>query len=232
MQGQAKRTGDKGDYRSVIAAIREMVVAGAIRPGDRLPAERKLAASLELSRSTVRQAFQALAERGILESRQGDGNYLLLGAELFSPGDQILDALNGKGDMVAHILELRRVMEPQIAALAAARITAKELEQLRSLVDQQQAAIEAGSGGYRQDAAFHRLLVQACGNPVIQELMASLTRLLDATRSPWFESSSRSRASLAGHRLILAALELGDQQAAARAMGAHLKEVEHHIRGE
>ena len=131
-------------YTAIIDRIREMIRNGELKPGDRLPPERKLAESFGVSRNSLRQAFQALVERRILESRQGDGTYLLATIDATFSGDAIMDALNTQSGFLHDIIEFRGMIEPQIAALAAQRIKPEGIDRLKILVCDQQRALMAG----------------------------------------------------------------------------------------
>jgi GntR family transcriptional repressor for pyruvate dehydrogenase complex len=100
-----------------------------------------------VSRSTLRQAFQAMAERRIIESQQGDGTYLPTNLDASFPGDAILDFFGEQNSFLESILELRQLMEPQIAARAARRITPEGIDQLKILVCDQRLALLAGQEG-------------------------------------------------------------------------------------
>lgn len=219
-------------YTAVIERLREMMRSGALAPGDRLPSERKLAEAFGVSRSSLRQAFQALAERRILESRQGDGTYLLTTIDAAFSGDAIVDAINEQRGFLHDIIEFRRIMEPQIAALAAERITPETIAHLKVLVCDQQRALMTGrdTGGF--DAEFHQLLAASAGNRVIGQVMQVVRTIVNESRSVWLQSRERSRVSVEGHLRIIDALEAGDAAAARVAMQEHIAEIEHHIFGE
>ena len=219
-------------YTTVIQRMNIMIRRGELKPGERLPPERKLAELLGVSRNNLRQALQALAERKIIASRQGSGTYLLTSLDSLMPADVIIDALSQQPGMVAHVLEFRQILEPQIAALAARRITRSDLDQLKILVCDQQRALLAGQEDGDFDAAFHRRLVACAGNPVIAQMMAAVEPILNTTRAIQLQSEARRQASVEGHLRIIDALEDGDTQAAGRAMTAHLAEIGQHLLGD
>ena len=219
----------KYTYMAIIGRIRDMIRKGELAPGDRLPPERKLAEAFGVSRNSLRQALQALAERKIIESRQGDGNYLLTSPEASLSEDIIIDTINEQSDFLHDIIEFRHMMEPQIAALAARRIQPDSLDRLKILVCDQQRALMADRQDDNFDVEFHQMLARCTGNRVIIQVIATIQSIVNETRSIWLQSSERRKASLEGHLRIIDALELGDSDAAFKTMKLHLTEIESYI---
>lgn len=219
-------------YTAIVERIRDMIRNGELAPGDRLPPERKLAESFGVSRNSLRQAFQALAERKIIESRQGDGTYLLTSLDAFFLSDALFDAINEQSSFLQDIIEFRRLMEPEIAALAASRMLPATLDRLKIIVCDQQRALMAGRVDDTFDAEFHRQLAQCSGNRLISQVMTTIASIINETRSTWLQSSERRDASVEGHLRIIDALESGDADAAFKAMKNHIAEIENHIFGE
>lgn len=222
----------KQAYIIIIERIRDMIHKGEVRLGERLPPERKLAEMFGVSRSMLRQAFQAMAERRIIESRHGDGTYLLTNFDASFPEDAILDAMGEQSGFLESILEFRQLMEPQIAALAARRITPEGIDQLKILVCDQQLALLAGQDEDTFDVEFHRLLTGHAGNKVISRIMTTVQSIMNDTRSGWLQSDGRRRTSVEGHLRIIDALAAGDEEAACAAMKDHITEIERYILSE
>ncbi len=157
-----------------IDKIKGMIVAGELRPGDRLPREADLAQRLGLSRNSLREAVRALVLIRVLDVRQGDGTYVTS----LEPA-LLLDALSfvvdfHRDDTVLQFLEVRRIMEPAATALAAQRMTEAQIEQLRAVVaapgdDPTVEALVAN------DLEFHRLIAIGAGNRVLDGLLDSLS---------------------------------------------------------
>ena len=225
--GTAKRYA----YTVVVERICDRIRAGALLPGDWLPPERQLARELAVSRTSVRQALQALAERGVVESRQGDGTYVADELAGSFPNDAILDVLNREQGVLGDILEFRRLLEPQIAALAARRIDADGIDRLKVVVCDQQRALLAGRPDAALDAEFHRLLAECAGNRVLVRVMAALRATVDETRAAGLRTSGRQNASMEGHLRLLDALEARDAAAAHAAMEQHIAEIGTHLLG-
>jgi DNA-binding FadR family transcriptional regulator len=157
-----------------IHKIKEMIVSGELRPGDRLPKEADLADRLGLSRNSLREAVKALSVIRVLDVRQGDGTYVTS----LDPG-LLLDAMSfvvdfHRDDTVLQFLEVRRILEPAAAAMAAQRMTEGEIATLRTLLD--------GLGGeptidalVANDLEFHRQIAAGAGNDVLCSLIDSLS---------------------------------------------------------
>src|SRR6478735_10566891 len=146
-----------------ILRIKEMIVSGQLRPGDRLPREPDLAEELGLSRNSLREAVRALALVNILDVRQGDGTYVTS----LNP-DLLLDALTfvvdfHQDDSVLDFLRVRRILEPAAAAMAAQRVEPGEAAAIQDTIDG--CSLEAADEDFlKHDVEFHRLLGLASGN--------------------------------------------------------------------
>src|SRR5579862_893378 len=163
-----------GVTHDAIASIRELIVSGEWGPGTRLPREPDLAAQLGLSRSSLREAVRALSLARVLEVRQGDGTYVasLEPGELFEP---ILSATHLlRGRTVLELFEVRRMLEPEAAAMAAQRADAEVIGALRRELDRMVAAGDRAEELVKADAAFHDVIARAPGNGVLQALLRSL----------------------------------------------------------
>ncbi|MFF9897338.1 FadR/GntR family transcriptional regulator [Streptomyces longispororuber] len=156
-----------------IAKIKDMIVSGALHPGDRLPKESELAAALGLSRNSLREAVRALALMRVLDVRQGDGTYVTgLGPELLLGALTFVTDLH-RADSVPEFLAVRRVLEPAATAMAAARIGEAELDALAERLD----ALGAAPGAEElaaYDLEFHRGVARAAGNSVLCSLLEGL----------------------------------------------------------
>lgn len=226
--GMRKRA-KKHNYTVIIERIREMVRENGLQPGDRLPPERVLAAAFHVSRGSLRQALQALAERHIVESRQGQGTYLLADFDTVLPGDAILEKVSEHDNVLHDIFEFRRIIEPEIAALAAQRANVATLNQLKVLVYDQQRALFNNNEVDQFDTQFHQLLVAMTGNSVIAQVMQAIQAIVDTSRAPWLQSRKRRQMSIEGHLRIIDALEKKESDGARRAMQQHLAAVEQFI---
>ncbi len=197
---------------------------GRLAPGDRIPTEAQLAAEHGVSRSVVREAVHRLKSRGQLVSRQGSGVYVAPAGTRrpleFDP--RVLDSV----DSVVHVVEVRRVLEGEIAALAAARATRVQVAGLRRALAALDEAVAAGGDGVAEDLAFHRAIGECTGNPQFGLLLGFLEQYLregmritrgnEARRADFMEAVRRE------HRQIVEAIAAGDAIAARRAAMKHM----------
>ena len=157
-----------------IDKIKEMIVSGGLRPGDRLPKEADLADRLGLSRNSLREAVKALSLIHVLDVRQGDGTYVTsLEPRL------LLDAISfvvdfHRDDTVLEFLEVRRILEPAATAMAAQRMSDGEVLELRKILGllDDNPAVEAL---VENDLEFHRRIAIGSGNTVLASLIDSLS---------------------------------------------------------
>ncbi|MEW5773270.1 MAG: FCD domain-containing protein [Thermodesulfobacteriota bacterium] len=214
--------------QEIVEDLIRRMAAGELAPGDRLPAERRLAAGYGVSRGCVREALRHLAAQGAVESRRGDGAYVreAPGASL---GRVLAEGLGEKRQRLAHLFAFRRVLESGVAELAARNATARDLEALKALVADQHLRLLPGSGAGDDadlDAAFHLALAQATGNPVFVQAMRALTPILAETRAADLRTSRRRAASAEHHLYILDAVTRRDPERARQAMDRHLRDAE------
>lgn len=209
----------------IIEQVRDLIVSGRLRPGDRLPAERELAQTLRVGRSAVREAIRAMESLGIVEARAGEGTFV---ATL--PGshgrDPITATLFQAWSAQRKLFEVRRLLEPGLAALAARRATAEQVEKLRGVLGEQEVQVQRGETGVKQDTMFHFLIAEATGNEVLLRIVDNLMDLLRKTRETSLQHGDRPARSLKQHRAILSAIEARDPAAAERRMRDHIRAIE------
>ena len=211
-------------YQDVVSQILTLIKSGKLKKGDQLPTERDLAESFKVSRTTVREAIRSLESTKMVESRQGNGTYILANKDI--EVQNLCSALFNERDDLMDIFHVRNIIEPSIAQLAAERATPAEIKELEAIVDQHEANLIAGSPTIDTDTAFHMALAQAAKNRVLGRLVNALIDLLAESRQEALQSGRRGEESLKGHRNILTAIEKGDGAAAKDAMRLHLGVIE------
>ncbi|MDQ1112475.1 GntR family transcriptional repressor for pyruvate dehydrogenase complex [Microbacterium testaceum] len=208
-------------HEEIVARLRALILAGVLKPGDRLATERELAEQLVVSRSAVREALLRLQSAGLVERRQGSGTRVSarvpISAALASWGDD-------EQTSIAAASEFRTVVEPQIARLAATRIDDAQLDELEAVVVESSTVLD-GQRSVQLDIAFHAGVAAATRNP----LLASLSELtvswtLEARLFSHVAADGR-RLSHEGHARVLRALRAANPDAAEAAMRVHLDEI-------
>lgn len=211
----------------VAREIEQRVLDGRLKPGDRLPAERELSVQLGVSRASLREAIQKLVARGLLESRQGGGNFVTdrLDSSFGNPWEDILKNHPGVHE---DMLEFRHMLEARAAECAAVRATAADRERVRQCL----VVLEESFGGQdldRQvdcDLAFHQAIAEASHNVIVGHLTASLLRLMrDNLRrnlSELMQVPAAREQLLEQHRSVWRAIEQGDADRALAAAASHI----------
>lgn len=216
----------------VIDGIRDMIVDGRIVAGSRLPIEAELCEQLGVSRGSLREGVRALVRLGVLETRQGDGTFVtqLDASTLFGPLSFLADLQTPEA--AVHLLAVRRILEPEIAALAAAHIDEAGLEAARAVLARGDAVLGAADGidieaTIDVDTDFHRAVAAASGNPALEALVQALIgRTARARQWRAIHDAGAMQRTQREHRAILAALEDGDVSKARIRMAVHVLGVE------
>ncbi|MQB02075.1 MAG: GntR family transcriptional regulator, partial [Actinobacteria bacterium] len=174
-------------YEQVMQWLAVHMSSAGMGPGDRLPPERQLAASLGVSRASLRQAMAALEVQGVVEVRHGDGTYLRVPPQRRDSIDQLL----ARPRKLPEILEARAALEVELARLAAIRRTQEDLTAIDEALEQMRAEVESGGSGADGDALFHSAVSAAAHNSVMRELMAYLAQPIEETRAASLSAEDR-----------------------------------------
>ncbi len=209
-------------YQQVAEQVAGLIRGGELAPGSRLPAERDLAKRMGVSRPVLREALISLEIAGLVEVRTGSGAYV---AAAPSPAK-----LTVSGPSTFGILAARRLVEGEVAAQAADTATPAQLANLRTLIEAQRIALEAGKPGHDEDERFHCAIAAMTDN----EVLVGIVRTLWADMaSPVFHRLARpsdgqrkADATLADHHRLVSALAARDGAAARQAMHDHLRHTE------
>ncbi len=208
-------------YRQIAEQLRQLISDGEFAVGARLPAERDLASQLGVSRPSVREALIALEVEGWVEVRTGSGVYVLE------------RSANNRDNGVPptewgplELIRARRVVEGEIAALAAVQAKRKDIAAMESAIVAMRRDADVGQLPLDGDRDFHTAVVQACGNVVLTETVQSFW---DSRRGPlftrlggYFETLDSWQAAITEHEAIVAAIRVRDASTARAAMHAHM----------
>src|SRR5579863_1172607 len=220
-------------FEQVAEQIEKRILNGELRSGDRLPTERDLAEQFHVSRTAVREAMKILAQKGLVDMRPGRGTIVIDGSHA-AMQDSIglvmrlkLGEVGGSNSLV----EVREILETEIAALAAARATEKEVAAMREAVKMMDESLEDADAYIAADNRFHEALAQATQNALIIILVNSIVNLLSEQRKQVFDIEGGPQRGQVHHRRILESVIRGDPEAARAAMSSHLRQVREDVSG-
>ncbi|MEA4883310.1 MAG: FadR/GntR family transcriptional regulator [Clostridia bacterium] len=209
----------------IVEHIKSLIMAGRLKPGDKLPPERDFAATLGVSRTALREAVRTLSLMGLLDARQGEGTFVsgLVASSFMKP----LSPMLAMGSIdILELVEARRIIESKAVSLCALRASEGELADISALVDEMQLSISYIEHFNQLDLDFHMAVSRGSHNSV---LVATLEAIRDALYEQVRGVQSLPGASdraLGYHYQITAALVDRDSERAEREMAEHLNDVE------
>jgi GntR family transcriptional repressor for pyruvate dehydrogenase complex len=212
-------------YQQIVQQIEESILKGILKTGDQLPAERELAQQFGVSRTAVREAVKALHEKGLVEAYSGRGTFVTdrTSQSVRQSFDRMIRI--GSPDSSVHLAQLRAIVEPHIAELAAIQIEEQHLEVMREAVKVMDRKREDPKAYIEADLDFHLALAEAAANPLILSLIDSIVGVLREQRMEIFNVKGGPERGQFHHKRILAAIERRDPAKARAAMQAHLEQV-------
>ena len=224
--------GPRRTFEGAVEQIAERIRLGELDAGDRLPSERDLAASMQISRATLREAVHVLVDAGVLAVRTGSTG------GIFVLSDYVpMELLRSKSDLrleeVAGVLEARRLIEPRVAQLAAVHAREDDYASIQQTLDAQKALLARGDVLEHEDrflqldTQFHLRIARATGNSTIVSLMRTLFRRLEIARDLALHEPPTASWVIDVHERTLAAIRSADHQRIEEVMDEHLAAMEH-----
>ena len=212
-------------YQQIVQQIEESIDKGDLKEGDQLPAERDLAQQFGVSRTAVREAVKTLSEKGLVEAYAGRGTFITNGST--NSIRNTLDRMIRDGPLegTVHLAEMREILEPEIAFLAAKRADQETISAMQESISVMDAARMDPEAFIEGDLDFHLALAEAAGNPLILSLIDSIVGLLREQRMRTYYTEGGPERGQYHHKRILEAIEHRDPQGARDAMRAHLRQV-------
>jgi GntR family transcriptional activator of glc operon len=210
----------------VAEEISKIILDGGLRPGERLPSMAELEVRFGVSHTVMREALRVLEARGLVQVQHGKRVLVAL-----APSEAITTSLSAilrlHDGTLLHLMEFRTILENEVASLAAARRTDKDLHKLKACLAEMEHSLDSPQGYVDADVAFHNALVDATHNPVLIGVTNSLHELLVESREVSFRGPpvGGSRA-LKAHQRIYQMVKAQDKQAARDAMHQHLRETQ------
>lgn len=219
-------------FEQIADQIEQRILNGELRSGDRLPTERVLAEQFQASRTAVREAMKILAQKGLVEMRPGRGTIVINGApEAMQNSIGLVMKLQvGEVGGSDNLVEVREILETEIAALAAARATEDEIAAMREAIRVMDVSLSDADAYIAADNQFHRSLAKATQNSLILILIDSIVNPLSEQRKHIFAVEGGPERGQFHHRRILESIIRRNPENARAAMHAHLQQVREDVR--
>jgi DNA-binding FadR family transcriptional regulator len=223
-------------YEEVAQRLEEMMLSGALQPGNVLPSERELMETFGVGRSAIREALFALQRMGLVSIRNGERAYVTKPTPEAVVGELAgaVRHLLAQPEGARHMQQARTLHEISIVRYAARHATAEDVDRLRVALEKNRLAIGDPQAFTRSDVEFHLVLAETARNPVLVSLQVALGEWLAEQRTTSLKAAGADQAAWEAHDAIYRAVAAHDPDAAERAMSAHLGEVGTyywHVRG-
>lgn len=215
---------NKKVYEEVIEQIKDMIYKGILKKGDKLPSERHMVEKLQVSRTSVREALRCLEIIGLIESRQGEGNFIKENFEngLIEPLSVMFMLKDSKSE---EILELRKIIEIGTVQLAAKRISKSELDELKELKEKLK-TLNKEENLAEIDREFHYKIAEASQNFLLLGVLNAISSLMESyikdARKSILEEEGNRQELIKQHENIFEALNNNNEDEAIKAMTKHL----------
>ena len=219
-------------FEQVVQQIREMILNGELRAGDKLPPEQELEKQLNVSRSSIREGLRVLEVEGFVEVRRGSGTYVTSSTVKKTKG-KLASWLEKREDLLIQVLKVRETLEGLNAALCAENATEEELAGIKTLLASMKKLVAEKMPGSEVDldkmvdldSKFHLAISRASGNSVSNEITSQLIPVFQAGNKAVIYVSDQLDATLKDHQAILAAITSRNPKSAEKAMRKHLARV-------
>jgi GntR family transcriptional repressor for pyruvate dehydrogenase complex len=212
-------------FERIAEQIEQRILSGELRSGDRLPTERELGEQFQASRTAVREAMKTLAQKGLVDMRPGRGTIVIDATSQAMQHSLGLMMKVSQKPNLEQLTEVRNILEPEIAALAAKRASESEIAALQAAVEIMDLNLQNADAFIAADNDFHRALAKATQNILILALVDSIVSLLSEQRKLIFTIDGGPERGQLHHKQILHAITSHDSEAASKAMLAHLQQV-------
>ena len=212
-------------YEQIVEQIEQRILKGELHMGDQLPAERDLCEQFGVSRTAVREAVKALRQKGLLETFPGRGTFITNGTSRAMRHSLNLVVNLGRAHGSDDLVQVRELLEPEIAALGAEHATSEQVAAMDQAILAMDAALDDAERFIEADLDFHLALAEATRNDIIPILIDSIVDLLREQRKSIFSTPGGPQRGQVHHKRILKAVKQQDPNAARKAMRAHLVQV-------
>jgi GntR family transcriptional repressor for pyruvate dehydrogenase complex len=211
-------------FEQVADQIEQRIVQGDLNPGDQLPSERELSLQFRVSRTVIREAIKALAQRGLIETQSGKGTFITNETSLAVKNSLNLMIRLGGQERIGDLMQVREILEPEIAALAASKIDQEHLERMQKCIDIMDGTLDPETWT-NADLEFHFILGQATGNLLIPQIINAIVDLLREQRIRIGLTKGGPERGQYHHKRILNAVAKKNPDRTRQAMREHLLQV-------
>jgi GntR family transcriptional regulator, transcriptional repressor for pyruvate dehydrogenase complex len=220
--------GQKSVVDEILEQVRSLILDGQLGPNSCLPPETTLAKSLRVSRQSVREALRNLIGEGLIEVRQGDGIYVRAptSADVIRRG--VLQLLLASGELW-EIQEIRKIIEPSIAAKAAERGTDEDFEKIEEILVQMERKATRNESVFGLAWEFHLGVADAARNSAMTKIVDVIYQMIRAAEGPLYNSYFDPWEEITGHRELLAIIRKRDPALAREGMKKHLESVDQRL---
>lgn len=219
-------------YIQVAERIQHLIKTGDLVPNDQLLPERELAETFGVSRTSVRNALAYLHGQGTIAVNPRDGAYVRK-RSLEDALSSLIDVLFFEREQVAHLFEVRRIIETQAASLAAVRRTEADVQRLRILNRQFEADLKRGDLAFQANTRFHIGIVETAKNPLLNEVMCTLLtatiEVYEKAREKSLSSTSNLSRFVDEHEAIINAIDQQDPELATKLIAKHIDDAQKRV---
>ena len=213
---------------SVKEQLLSLIREGTLKPGDSLPSERELMERLQVGRSSVREALRSLATMNVIEIRPGRGAFVCAPVSEDLLPHETLRVLLDRDTMI-EIVEARTVIEGELAAMAAERATATDIQALTEILAEADQCVDDIERSLSLNAQFHLTVAQAAHNGVLVMMLQSVRDYLEERLQELSDDVEAMKVSAADHHFILECIKTGEAGCARKAMHEHLSAVRRQV---
>ncbi len=215
-------------YEEIVSQLVERIKDGSLKPGMRLPSERKLADEMKVSRTVIREALRSMASLGYIESKIGGGTYVK-SVTLDSVIDPFSVMLSQDEKLIKELVEVRVMLESEVAKLAAKNITEENFSDVQYTIDLMKNEIENGGTGILGEDAFHNCLAEIADNSALSMILGMCSELLTKSRQATLLIPGQPEDSLCDHIEIFAAIKEHNSSSASKLMKHHLQKAKKNL---
>ncbi len=217
--------------QNIVDQIRDTIIAGRLKPGDRLPSEKELSAEFGVSKASLREALRALEALGMLEVKQGmGGGAFVTEVDLETARNNMFNYIFFQNPSIGEFTQLRTLIEPQVTEIAAHKCTQADLDYLEDNLNQTRDLMDSGPFYYKLDTKFHHRIAEISGNRLICFVIDSLKNAIVQIKLQLELDRDFSIQVYKAHMRIFDALRKRDPEQARAEMHRHIVEVDEHMK--